>query len=130
MWQAGKVGLGTFIGFIIGTVAKIGCALTIVMTLLVMWAQHRFLDGLAWLQFAVPDHGSDNRRDLARIGFFFQHRRKCQDFRSFMKTRRPGQARLGEYVDVGWSKPRTCRERSGIAGNAVVCQDSLPDLSP
>ena len=42
MWQAGKVGLGTFIGFIIGTVAKIGCALTIVMTLLVMWAASWF----------------------------------------------------------------------------------------
>ena len=42
MWQAGKVGLGTFIGFIIGTVAKIGCALTIVMILLVMWAASWF----------------------------------------------------------------------------------------
>lgn len=42
MWQAGKVGLGTFIGFIIGTVAKIGCALTIVMTLLVIWAASWF----------------------------------------------------------------------------------------
>ena len=30
------------IGFIIGTVAKIGCALTIVMTLLVMWAASWF----------------------------------------------------------------------------------------
>ena len=37
MWKAGKVGLGTFIGFIIGTVAKIGCALTIVLTLLTVW---------------------------------------------------------------------------------------------
>lgn len=37
MWQAGKVGLGTFIGFIIGTVAKVGCALTIVLTLLTVW---------------------------------------------------------------------------------------------
>ncbi|RXZ45662.1 DUF456 domain-containing protein [Crenobacter cavernae] len=26
LYQAGKVGLGTFIGFIVGTVAKIGCA--------------------------------------------------------------------------------------------------------
>ena len=32
-WQAGKVGIGTFIGFIIGT-AKIGCALTIALTIL------------------------------------------------------------------------------------------------
>ncbi|STZ76462.1 DUF456 domain-containing protein [Bergeriella denitrificans] len=38
MLQAGKVSIGTFIGFIIGTVAKIGCALTIVLTLLLMWA--------------------------------------------------------------------------------------------
>ncbi|QEY24703.1 DUF456 domain-containing protein [Neisseria animalis] len=37
MWQAGKVSFGTLIGFIIGTVAKIGCALTIVLTLLTMW---------------------------------------------------------------------------------------------
>lgn len=37
MWQAGKVGLGTFVGFIIGTVAKVGCALTIVLTLLTLW---------------------------------------------------------------------------------------------
>lgn len=35
--QAGKVGLGTFIGFIIGTIAKIGCALAIVLTLLGVW---------------------------------------------------------------------------------------------
>ena len=37
MWQAGKVGMCTFIGFIIGTVAKVGCALTIVLTLLTIW---------------------------------------------------------------------------------------------
>ena len=36
-WQAGKVGIGTFIGFIIGTVAKIGCALTIALTILFVW---------------------------------------------------------------------------------------------
>ncbi len=29
--KAGKVGIGTFIGFIIGTVAKIGCALVILL---------------------------------------------------------------------------------------------------
>ncbi|WP_165007591.1 DUF456 domain-containing protein [Neisseria yangbaofengii] len=37
MWQAGKVSIGTFIGFIIGTVAKVGCALTIILTLLTIW---------------------------------------------------------------------------------------------
>lgn len=36
-WQASKVGIGTFIGFIIGTVAKIGCALTIMLTVLFVW---------------------------------------------------------------------------------------------
>ncbi|MCF7529209.1 DUF456 domain-containing protein [Neisseria lisongii] len=41
-WQAGKVGIGTFIGFIIGTVAKVGCALTIVLTLLMMWVASWF----------------------------------------------------------------------------------------
>lgn len=35
---AGKVGIGTFIGFIIGTVAKIGSALGILMTILVQYA--------------------------------------------------------------------------------------------
>ena len=30
-------GIGTFIGFIIGTVAKIGCALTIALTILFVW---------------------------------------------------------------------------------------------
>ena len=37
MWQAGKVSIGTFIGFAIGTAAKIGCALAVVLTLLIMW---------------------------------------------------------------------------------------------
>lgn len=37
MYQAGKVSIGTLIGFVIGTVAKIGCAITIVLTLLVGW---------------------------------------------------------------------------------------------
>lgn len=36
LWSAGKVGIGTFIGFIIGVIAKVGCALTIVLTLAVM----------------------------------------------------------------------------------------------
>lgn len=35
LWSAGKVGLGTFAGFIAGVVAKVGCALTIVLTLAV-----------------------------------------------------------------------------------------------
>ncbi|MFV2029680.1 DUF456 domain-containing protein [Neisseria sp. S1] len=34
--SAGKVGLGTFIGFIVGVIAKLGCALTIIFTLAVM----------------------------------------------------------------------------------------------
>lgn len=42
MWKAGKVGLGTFIGFIIGTVAKVGCALTIILTLLTIGIVHLF----------------------------------------------------------------------------------------
>lgn len=37
MWKAGKVSIGTFIGFIIGVIAKIGCALTIILTLLTVW---------------------------------------------------------------------------------------------
>lgn len=37
MLKAGKVGLGTFVGFIIGTVAKVGCALAIILTLLTVW---------------------------------------------------------------------------------------------
>ncbi|UOO81147.1 DUF456 family protein [Uruburuella testudinis] len=36
LWSAGKVGAGTFVGFIIGVIAKVGCALTIVLTLAVM----------------------------------------------------------------------------------------------
>ena len=36
VWAAGKVGIGTFIGFIVGVVAKLGCALTILLTLIVM----------------------------------------------------------------------------------------------
>lgn len=34
---AGKVGIGTFIGFIVGVVAKLGCALAILFTLLGVW---------------------------------------------------------------------------------------------
>ena len=34
--SAGKVGIGTFIGFIIGVVAKVGCALAILLTIGVM----------------------------------------------------------------------------------------------
>lgn len=34
IWLAGKVGLGTFIGFIVGVVAKVGCALVILLILL------------------------------------------------------------------------------------------------
>ncbi len=37
LWTAGKVGIGTFIGFIIGVVAKIGCALVILITLAFMY---------------------------------------------------------------------------------------------
>ncbi|MCS4532876.1 DUF456 domain-containing protein [Neisseria montereyensis] len=36
LWSAGKVSIGTFIGFIIGVVAKVGCALTILLTLIVL----------------------------------------------------------------------------------------------
>lgn len=32
LYQAGKVGIGTFIGFIVGTVAKIGCAFAMLAT--------------------------------------------------------------------------------------------------
>ena len=35
--RAGKVGLGAFVGFIVGTAAKIGCAAAIVLTLLGVW---------------------------------------------------------------------------------------------
>lgn len=34
LWLAGKVGLGTFIGFIVGVIAKVGCALVIVLVLI------------------------------------------------------------------------------------------------
>lgn len=37
---AGKVGIGTFIGFIIGTVAKIGSALVIVLVVLAQYLAH------------------------------------------------------------------------------------------
>lgn len=40
--MAGKVGLGTFIGFIIGTVAKIGAACTIILILLWQYLWHWF----------------------------------------------------------------------------------------
>lgn len=36
VWGAGKVSVGTFIGFITGVVAKVGCALAIVTTLAVI----------------------------------------------------------------------------------------------
>lgn len=37
---AGKVGMGTFIGFIVGTVAKIGSALVIVLIVLTQYVAH------------------------------------------------------------------------------------------
>ncbi|OSI08340.1 Membrane protein [Neisseria animaloris] len=36
LWSAGKVSIGTFIGFIIGVIAKVSCALTILLTLAVL----------------------------------------------------------------------------------------------
>ncbi|WP_274584240.1 DUF456 family protein [Neisseria leonii] len=33
IWRAGKAGIGTFIGFVVGTAAKVGCAFAILMTL-------------------------------------------------------------------------------------------------
>ena len=36
LWSAGKVGVGTFIGFIMGVIAKVGCALTTILTLAVL----------------------------------------------------------------------------------------------
>nr|WP_199102552.1 DUF456 family protein [Aquitalea sp. ASV11] len=36
-WQAGRVGLGTLAGFLIGTVAKIGCAFAMLATALFAW---------------------------------------------------------------------------------------------
>jgi len=35
--QAGRVSIGTFIGFIIGTVAKIGCAFAMLATVVLAW---------------------------------------------------------------------------------------------
>ncbi len=43
--MAGKVGIGTFVGLIVGTVAKIGAALTIILILL--WQY-----GVYWFQAA------------------------------------------------------------------------------
>ena len=40
--RAGKVGLGAFVGFIVGTAAKIGCAAAILLTLLGMWLYSLF----------------------------------------------------------------------------------------
>lgn len=40
--RAGKVGIGTFIGFIIGTVAKIGAALVILLVVLAQYVAHWF----------------------------------------------------------------------------------------
>ncbi|HFC8517726.1 DUF456 domain-containing protein [Neisseria weaveri] len=40
LWNAGKVSVGTFVGFIIGVVAKLGCALVIVLTLIVSTIVH------------------------------------------------------------------------------------------
>ncbi|OSI09785.1 DUF456 domain-containing protein [Neisseria canis] len=37
VWSAGKVSIGTFIGFILGVVAKVGCAAAIVLTLATVW---------------------------------------------------------------------------------------------
>jgi uncharacterized protein YqgC (DUF456 family) len=36
-WQAGRVGLGTLAGFLIGTVAKLGCAFAMLATALFAW---------------------------------------------------------------------------------------------
>lgn len=38
--RAGKVGIGTFIGFIVGTAAKIGAAMVILITLIVQYIIH------------------------------------------------------------------------------------------
>ncbi|MDN0077249.1 DUF456 family protein [Crenobacter sp. SG2303] len=37
IYQAGKVGLGTFIGFIVGTIAKIGCAFAMLAAVTLAW---------------------------------------------------------------------------------------------
>jgi len=41
-WLAGKVGIGAFIGFILGVVAKVGCAVAILLTLLGVWLYSLF----------------------------------------------------------------------------------------
>ena len=40
IWLAGKVGIGTLIGFIIGTVAKIGSAIVILLVVLAQYIAH------------------------------------------------------------------------------------------
>ena len=40
IWLAGKVGIGTLIGFIAGTVAKIGSAIVILLVVLVQYIAH------------------------------------------------------------------------------------------
>jgi len=37
VYQAGRVGIGTFIGFIVGTVAKIGCAFAMLAAVTLAW---------------------------------------------------------------------------------------------
>ena len=36
-WQAGRVGLGTLAGFLVGTAAKIGCAFAMLTTAILAW---------------------------------------------------------------------------------------------
>ena len=38
--KAGKVGIGTFIGFIAGVVAKLGCALVVVFSIVGLYLYH------------------------------------------------------------------------------------------
>lgn len=40
IWLAGKVGIGTLIGFIVGTVAKIGSAIVILLVVLAQYIAH------------------------------------------------------------------------------------------
>ena len=40
IWLAGKVGIGTLIGFIVGTVAKIGSAIVILLIVLAQYIAH------------------------------------------------------------------------------------------
>ena len=40
LWLASKVGIGTLIGFIVGTVAKIGTAIVILLTILAQYIAH------------------------------------------------------------------------------------------